>query len=245
MRVDLAERNGPISTKTYNFTDFTGVDIGHAFDFEITYAETYQISITAGESVLQHIDVSKDGSTLVISLNDWLFEWFSSPKVTITMPVLTKLKISGAAKGSVRGFKSANNFELGLSGASELDIDMATGDFAAELSGASRVFGSLTASNSHIELSGASRVKLTGSGRNIALHGSGASDVDLKAFTVDDADIDFSGASHVSLAINGKMDVELSGASSLEYVGNPQLGNINVTGASSMKQIVAPSSDTH
>jgi hypothetical protein len=236
VRVDLAEKNGPITTREYNFTDFTGINIGYAFDFEVTPSDTYKVSITAGENVLEHIDVHKDGSTLVIEVNDWFFQWFSSPKVTITMPVLNELKLSGAARGSARGFKSSQDFDLQLSGATELDIAMETGDFVSELSGASRVIGSLTATSSDIELSGASRIELTGSGWNINLHGSGASNADLIGFAVNDADIEFSGASHASLDISGRVDVDLSGASSLEYTGNPTLGIIDITGASSMNK---------
>jgi hypothetical protein len=56
--------------------------------------------------------------------------------------------------------------------------------------------------------------------------------------TNNDANIELSGASHASLEINGKLDVSLSGASSLGYGGNPTLGRLDVTGASSIKQKV-------
>ena len=240
VRVDLTEKSGPITTREYDFTDFTGIDVEHAFEVTITPSDNYSVAITAGENIFEHINVYKSGSTLVIDVDTWFISWFVSPELTVTMPVLNELELSGACKGTASGFRSSQDLKLHLSGASELDIDMETGDFFSELSGASRVTGRLVATSSNIELSGASRISLTGSGGNIKIHGSGASSAEMVDFTVNNAFVDFSGASRASLYINGKMDVSLSGASSLEYTGNPALGEINISGASSMKKITVP-----
>jgi hypothetical protein len=235
-KVEFSTDSGPITIKEYNFTDFTDIEIGHAFELEVTPSDTYKVTITAGKNALDYIDVTKAGNTLKIDMDKWLFNWHSTPKATITMPDLQGLNLSGASKGTARGFKSSHDFKLSLSGASDLDIDMEVGNFVSEISGASKVAGHLKASSSTIELSGASEVKLTGSGGNIIVEGSGASQVELTDFTVNDADIELSGAGHASLDINGKMDVSLSGASSLRYGGNPTLGRLDVSGASSIKQ---------
>lgn len=240
IRVDISEKNGPITSRSYDFTDFIGIEMGHAFELEVIPAASYNVTITAGENILKRIHVSKTGSTLKIDMDSWTFTWRSSPKVTITMPSLTTLKLSGASQGTVQGFKSTDAFNLTLSGASQLDMDMETGNFIAEISGASAVTGRLTAASSDIDLSGASRIELTGSGGNIKLHGSGASHASLAYFTVNNADIEFTGASHASLDISGRIDVTLSGASSLEYLGNPTLGQVNVSGASDLEKSKLP-----
>jgi hypothetical protein len=204
----------------------------------ITQSENYSVQITAGENVFEKIHVSKSGSTLVIDVDFWFTSWIINPKLTVTMPVLTGLELSGACAGTATGFKSSQDMRLHLSGASELDIDMQNDDFFAELSGASRLSGNLLAASTEIELSGASRVNLTGSGGDITLDGSGASNAELLNFTVNNAEIDFSGASRVTMNVSGRLDVSLSGASSLEYTGNPTLGEIDISGTSSMHQIV-------
>jgi hypothetical protein len=239
VRVDLAEEAGPITTRTYDFTDFTGIDVEQAFEVTITQSDNYSVEITAGENLFEKIHVYKSGSTLVIDVDFWFISWIINPKLTVTMPVLTELELSGACEGTATGFKSSQDMMLHLSGASELDIDMETGDFFAELSGASRLSGRLLAASTEIELSGASRANLTGSGGNITLDGSGASNAELLYFTVNDAEIDFSGASRVTMDVNGRLDVSLSGASSLEYTGNPILGEMDISGTSSMHQIAA------
>jgi hypothetical protein len=249
VRVDLAEKNGPITTKNYDFTGFTGIDIGHAFDLTVTPSDKFSVSITAGANLLEHIDVHLDGATLVFGIDGWTDIWFSSwiapPKVNITMPALNVLMLSGAARANVAGFRSSQDFDLHLSGAGEINMDMETGDFISEISGASRVDGALVASSSDIELSGASHIRLIGSGGDIKLHGSGASDANLKDYAVHNADINFSGASHVSLMVTGRMDVSLSGASSLDYAGHPDIAETDITGASKMSHIESPNTDTY
>ncbi len=239
IRVDLREEAGPLTTRHYDFTDFTGIDAGHAFEVEIIPSDNYSVSITAGENAFDNINVYKNGSTLVVDVDNWFIVWFISPKLTVTMPVLTELELSGASKGTAIGFRSPHDVKLHLSGASELNMDMETGDFFAELSGASKISGRLIAASTHVELSGASSISLVGSGGNISLDGSGASIADMADFVVDNAYVDFSGASRASLDINGRLDVDLSGASLVEYKGNPSLGEIDLSGSSSIRPVTS------
>ena len=239
-RVLISDSGASTTTRDYDFTDFTGIEIGHAFELEITYSDTYKVSITAGKNMLDRIDVSKVGDTLKIDMDNWVFNWNSTPKATITMPVLRSLDCSGASKGNVLGFKSSEDFTLKLEGASDLDIDMEVGEFNSEISGASKLIGYLKASKSRIEVSGAGEAKLTGSGGNLILDGSGACHVGLSGFQVDDADIELSGASDASVYVSGKMDVTVSGASSLEYSGNPTMGRLDISGASDIEQKTTP-----
>lgn len=232
----ISKTLGPNTTRTYDNTGFTRIDIGHAFELEVTAADTYTVKIEASESLFDHIEVTQTGDKLEIGLKDLFFGYYRPPKVIITMPELRGLYISGASKGIVSGFRSAINFELTVSGASELDMDMEAAAFAGEISGGSEVSGYLKATSSDVDISGASSIELSGSGGDIRLKASGASDLNLANFTVNNADIKFSGASDGSLEINGTLDADLSGSSSLKYSGNPALGNIESTGGSDIER---------
>jgi len=45
-----------------------------------------------------------------------------------------------------------------------------------------------------------------------------------------------SGASNASIQVNGKLDLELSGASRLTLGGNPTMGKVQISGASSLSR---------
>jgi len=58
----------------------------------------------------------------------------------------------------------------------------------------------------------------------------------MENFSVGDLHIELSGASHAEAIVNGRLDADLSGASSLHYGGNPTLGSMETSGASSLKR---------
>ncbi len=224
-----------------DFTNFDQLEIGSAFEVEITRSDNYTIVIIADENLIDLIEVIQDGDTVKIFLNPrHIFTDFTLGEKTlraeITLPTLQGLVLSGATTGTVSGFNSVSDFDLVVSGASSLDkLDMVVGDAEFEISGASRVSGNLTAGDLEILVSGASSVELTGQADNIDLRISGASRVDLADVPVRDADVTLSGASEATINVSGELDIELSGASRLFFYGNPVMGDTDVSGASTIK----------
>ena len=232
---------GEVITEEKDFADFTYVDVGSAFEVEITQSGSFSVIISADESLFDYIEVSKSGGTLKVYLNPrHIFTDFTlggkTSKAEITMPALYGLQLSGASKGTITGFKSSEDFELVVSGASSLEtVDIKVGDTEFEVSGASRVSGNMTADDAEFEVSGASSIELSGSADNIILEVSGASRVDLADFPLNNADVDLSGASEATIDVKGNMDLVVSGASRLYFLGNPTLGTTEVSGASTIK----------
>ncbi len=231
---------GPSVTRQYSFTDFTRVQVGSAFQVEITPSNTYSISITAPENWFEHMTVEKASGTLEVGLSFGFWNFWHNigarPKLVVTMPALEILDMSGATTGTAKGFKSAKDFKLELSGASTADIDIEAYDTSVTVSGASHLNGQLEAHDIRLNISGASTVTLDGTMNNLNLQVSGASHATLDKLNGNDARIELSGASHASVSIDGTMDVFLSGASSLQYTGNPILGTVDITGASSLQR---------
>lgn len=238
IRKDISEETGDSVTRDFDITGFTRIDVGYAFTAEISRSDNYSVSVLINEKTAERLKVVKNGDTLEIGLKEpsWNF-WGARnrPQVTITLPELRGLELSGASEGNIRGFKSSRDFTLDVSGASNLDIDMETLGFYADVSGASSVNGYIKSGLCDIGISGASTVNLKGTGDNLVLNVSGASTADLKDYAVTDADVELSGASTGLLKVSGKLDAEVSGASDLEYGGNPALGRLDISGASSIK----------
>lgn len=231
--------SGNLETEIFSYQDFTYVDIGHAFEVEIVQSDSYSINITADDNLFEYIEVLKDGDILEIGLEPIITLWSSTLKAEIMMPELRGVYLSGATKGTVEGFNTTNNLDINVSGASSIDlVDIMTGNVSLEVSGASRAIGVLYSADADFEVSGASSIQLEGSTNDLTADASGASRANLGAYTVDNADVSFSGASSGTVKINpnGVLDVDLSGASRLSYVGEPTMGRINISGASSINQ---------
>lgn len=206
-------------TEEFTYSDFSGIHIGGAFEVEITQSNSYGVSIMAEEALFRNLDVSKEGDTLKIHRSKHISWWAqrTRPKARITLPVLKELRLSGATRATISGFNSSEVFKL-------------------DMSGASRISGEITTGDTVFELSGASRARLTGSAKDTIIKISGASRMDLRGFSVGNAAVRLSGASHVALKIDGRLDARLSGASHFGWIGNPVMGDIRTSGGSRLSK---------
>lgn len=216
--------SGNLITQEMDFTDFTKLEIGHVFQARVTRADSFSVSVTVDDNLLEYVTVRKSGKTLSVSLEGGYAYIGTTKIVEITMPGIDKLSLSGGANGIVSGFSSLERLELEASGASTFYIDdMKAGDTSLEVSGASRVSGDIEIAEGRFDVSGASSLDLEGYARDISLEASGASHASLVKFSVSNAAVDISGASVATVNASGSIDGNVSGASRLTYLGNPAL----------------------
>jgi hypothetical protein len=209
--------SGNLETEEYAFTNFTEVEIGSAFEFEIKQSSSYSINVTADDNVIEYVQVSQDGQTLKIRLGGIPGLRLVTLRASVTMPQLHGLAVSGASSGTVSDFSSTEDLDITVSGASS-------------------VTGDITAGNVEFDISGASTIQLEGSADDIDANVSGASHFNLEDFLVNNADVNISGASTGTINLTGRLDADLSGASTLLYIGEPVMGTINVSGASTLSK---------
>lgn len=197
--------SGNLVTEEESFSGFTIVKAGSAFEIMISQSNSYRVSVTSDDNVIDFVRVSMVGETLDLDIapgTSITSGPLSNPltlRVEITMPELRELDLSGAADGVVTGFTSSEVFVL--------------------------------------ELSGASRVVIEGAANDLIFRGSGASDADLSNFRVQNANVDISGASEATINVDGRLDADVSGVSTLLYIGEPTLGNIDVSSLATIRKI--------
>jgi len=205
--------SGNLVTEEYDFTDFSEIELSHAFEATITPGDAYAVSITVDDNVVEHLLVEQDGARLRIGLQQDQLLTRATLRAEITLPALTRLEVSGASQAQLNGFSSE-------------------AAFTGHASGASRIHGDLTAGNLDLEASGASTISLAGTAGNARADASGASTIDLEEMSVQDAVANASGASNVTVNLSGRLDADASGASNVYYLGEPTLGNIDTSGNS-------------
>lgn len=205
--------SGNTVTRTYDFTDFSEIELGHAFEATINPGDTFAVSVTVDDNLVEHLIVEQDGARLRIGLDPTTLLARATLQAEITLPALTRLDVSGASQAQLNGFSS----------------DAA---FTSHASGASRIHGDLIAGDLVLDASGASTISLAGTAGNARATASGASTIDLEEMSVQDAVANASGASNVTVNLSGRLDVDASGASNIYYLGEPTLGNIDTSGNS-------------
>lgn len=207
--------SGRTTTQTYDFSDFDSLIIANAFEAAVVMSDSYSVEVTVDDNVVEHLRVEQKGRTVTVSLDDNFFVRNTTQRATITLPKLVSLEASGASRVDVSGFKTSDDVRVTVSGASTTRGDMETGDLTADVSGASTL-------------------SLTGSGGDLNVEATGASTADLSDFTVANATVEASGASRALVNASGTLNANASGASSVRYAGDPTLGRIDESGASSI-----------
>jgi hypothetical protein len=231
----LVSGSGNVIEKNLDNTGFNRLEISNVLKVEISQAAGYSININADDNIMDYLVVSQSGETLRLGLKQGYNYRSFTAVASITMPELDRLVMSGATGGTVRGFDSSNDMYIGVSGASYLSVSgLMLDELRIEVSGVGTLEGYLTAGDVEFQVSGASSLTLSGSAENLDASVSGASRMSLDDFAAHDVDISVSGASTAVVNMDGTLDADISGASKLYYIGEPVMGDINVSGASSM-----------
>jgi hypothetical protein len=229
--------SGETATWEMDYSDFNKVEIGSAFDVQINRAESFLVRITIDKKLYEYLKIEQRGDTLHIGLKTNYVYRDTTQQATVNLPDLRRLELSGAAKATVTGFIMTHSLDFELSGASQLELGHTiAGNSGFSLSGDSQVNGSIEMDDGRFDLSGASRVNLSGTAKDISIDASGASNVNLGELAVLTVDVNLSGASYAVINVVNSMSIDLSGASNLEYIGNPKLGKIDMSGGSTLNK---------
>jgi hypothetical protein len=86
----------------------------------------------------------------------------------------------------------------------------------------------------NLVLSGGSSLELEGSANNLNLVVTGGSRSDLSDFQVHNATVLLSGGSQATTNMDGTLNANLSGGSQLQYIGTPTMGDISLSGGSTI-----------
>jgi len=218
-------------------TKFTGIDGSAAFNIEVRKGNRFSVVVYADPAISEKLIVDKRGSVLHLGMKTNFFTFRQSPRAVITMPELESVELSGASTLIAAGFRGGKEFRCDISGASTLEFDITAEEMDLELSGASDLRGVLETGRINLDVSGSSDIELIGLGTFLKADFGGASTGRLKDFRCTEASIEMSGSSDLYLNLNGKLDLDASGASNLYYTGNVELGKIELSGASTMKQL--------
>ena len=186
------------NTRQFSASDFSKVDVGGAFVVRFRKGDTFKVVADGRDEDLEDVKVNVRGTTLNVSINHLrgLFNWNNRQRVglTITMPKIEELELSGASKANLVGFGAQNNLKIGLSGACRTVFD---GDVK----------------NLDVDLSGASNLVMRGRATNLDADLTGACKVEATSMQIDQANVSASGASHATLGQVNKLESNTSGAS--------------------------------
>lgn len=128
----------PVTTVPYDIGGFTNVEVRGVFDARISQGPDFGVEVTIDSDVVNRLDVSRAGSTLILDLvpannNVDVLE------AVITMPVLDQITAGGVSNVVLDGFDQMQ-MTVGVEGVSQLrGSALRIGDLSARVSGVSRL----------------------------------------------------------------------------------------------------------
>ena len=217
--------------KTYPVKDFSEFVAGGGTQVEITQDGTEYLRIEADEEIMKRVKVDQTGkrvSVWVKSDNNF-FNWFGhgdgQVRVVLKVKHLEYLELSGGAHAKV-GDLQEEKLEVSNSGAANAQFSSINATyFRLGLSGAANArINSINSQEQDFDLSGAANIEIKSESNTQSLQAdvSGASNLRAKMLTAKVAKVEASGASHIELTVTDELDAGASGASSVNYYGNPK-----------------------
>ena len=204
--------------KTFDLNGFTEIDLGDAFEIEITKGDTYKVSARGRVRDINDLQLRVHNGRLT-GKYDSNFHNRKRTEITIQLPELEVLRLTGATKTKLSGFYSdTKKLDLEVNGASELDAHMEWKQLI-------------------IDVSGASEVRLEGVVKSMYADISGASKFYGSNLYTETIYTDVSGVSKANVRVLKELKGSLSGNSELGYIGNPAVLDVNVSGNSKLRKL--------
>jgi len=222
---------------------FTAISVSSAIDLYLTQSNKNEVAVSAtNDEIRDHIITEVVGGTLIIRLGDngtW-FSWRKwgnyKTKAYVSIKDIDALTASGASTVHLVNTIESPKMRIKLSGASDFKGNIKAGVLMYHLTGASDYKGEVTANSIDIDGSGASSIELIGKVDDLSIEVSGASDAKLYNLTAKGAILRASGASNIGVTVTEILRANSSGASDINYKGNPTVKESNTSGASSIKR---------
>lgn len=230
------EPKGPQTAEDRKVDAFDKIQAGDAYEINVTLGKPASLKIEAPKDLLPHLSTVVKGGELEIK-SDVSYSLRNGAKVivTISVPSLTAVNLSGASAMQISGMVKADDFKAEASGASTLRFSGDVGSISIEASGSSKAeLEKLTAKKGSISASGASNIKIDGACDDATVESTGSSKVEGNLM-VKDANVQTSGAAHASLTVSHSLKGDADGSSSIVYSGSPDNVEKQASGAATIE----------
>ncbi len=157
--------SGHVVTHQENFTGFNTVTVTSGFRFTITHSSSYGINVTTDDNLFNYLQISQTGNSLSVGFKPGYAYISGAPKVSIYMPDINQLDLSGGSSGTTNGFMMSHDFAITASGGSGVTSNGGARDLTLEASGGSHLdLSNFNLTNAHVDLSGGSQATIHLSG---------------------------------------------------------------------------------
>jgi len=205
-------KNENISKEERTVSLFTKVSLSGGIDLTIEQGDSKTISVEASDNAIDNLVTEVKNGELKIYF-DKSIRRVKKAHVYITVNNLEKISASGGSDIESKGTLKFDELAIHSSGGSDIELD-------------------LQVKHLDCHTSGGSDVDLYGSAETLDLHASGGSDFNGFNFKTREAIVSASGGSDSNVYASEIIEVQASGASDVNFKGNPKQTKLKSSGSS-------------
>ncbi|MDB5246601.1 MAG: hypothetical protein JWQ40_995 [Segetibacter sp.] len=200
---------------------FNSMEVSGAVSVYVSQGSVQGIAVSAGEEKYNSkIKTEVKNGVLQISVDGGVWNGFNwtdrKLKAYVTVTNLNRLDVSGASYLSISGTLNSDNLKVDVSGASEIK-------------------GIINVNNLNMDISGASVSRLSGTAKEGLIDASGAGKVNSYDLVINNCKASSSGASNIRVTVNGELNADASGGSTIYYKGAGVAKVVNSSAGASIK----------
>lgn len=205
-------------SETRNPGPFTKVHSGGSWDVILVEGNKEEVRIEAKGVELSKVKTEVDGDVLKLGLENGNYRNVSL-KFYVTYRSLEGLKCSGSGKMTVNSDVVADEFYIGLSGSGDV------------------IMKGLRADELEASISGSAKITIeSGAIGEAEISQSGSGDFVAEDLAIEELEVSKSGSGSTKVGDLGEISVRSSGSGDVIYSGSPRMGEIRVSGSSSIRK---------
>lgn len=197
-----AKEAGPKTTRTYDATGFTAVDLRGSDDVDVKVGPAFSVKAEGGTNILEDLEITVVSGTLRItrkSHNNWSWGDHDGAKIHVTMPAISAASVGGSG---------------------DLNVDRAQGDFKGAIGGSGNLtVGAIAGGNVDLSIGGSGDLVASGTAGKLSAAVAGSGDIDAKGLTATSASVSVVGSGSVSGTVKGDADVSIAGSGDVNLGG--------------------------
>jgi hypothetical protein len=210
------------------------VDVSGPINLTLRQGPAASLEVRGEQRLLANVDTTVDGNTLRIGPRGILLRHRQPIEVTLVLPTLDHLNVSGSGQHSVSGF-SGDRIAVNVDGNAGLRFNGRYRDIDAGLHGSGDM--EITGGNAErvmADLKGSGHMILVGGARELHAEVAGSGELDARHLRAEKADLAHHGAGSSTLYASKQVHVEMTGSGNITVYGNPDKREISRTGSGSV-----------
>ncbi len=212
---DAVTGSGRLTSRTMDLSGVTSVVAGADFVVHLARGGPAQATVRMDDNLVDRVEATVIGDQLRLGIKPGRGVRNATLTAEVTVGRLDRLTATGASRVMLNPALAGPALQL-------------------VVAGTSAVTGPITVGQVQATVSGAGTLALSGQVQDLRLSAAGASTLPLSDLIVRRLDVVLSGASHATVTVSDSLAARASGASVLNYRGNPTVTRSQRSGVSSI-----------